>query len=52
MLVLGEIDPDNLLYYSFEDRQLLLYNKKKMGSSFVRMLITPMPKVLLECERP
>ena len=52
MLILGEIDSDSLLYYSFEDRQLLVYNKRKMGSSFVRMSISPMPKALLECDKP
>ena len=52
MLILGEIDSDSLLYYSFEDRQLLVYNKRKMTSSFVRMSISPMPKALLECDKP
>ena len=52
LFILGEIDNENLLYYSFEDRQLLLYSKRKMSSSFVRMTITPVPNSLLECERP
>ena len=37
MLILGEIDTDNLLYYSYEDKQLLMYSKRKMTSQFVRM---------------
>jgi len=52
MLILGEIDADNLLYYSYDDKQLLLYSKRKMASSFVRMMISPTPKSLLEKEKP
>ena len=53
MLILGEVDQDNLLYYSYEDKQLLLYSKRKMASSFVKMTISPVPKGLLECgEKP
>ena len=52
MMILGEIDADNLLYYSYEDKQLLLYSKRKMASQFVRMSIAPVPKSLLECEKP
>ena len=52
MQILGEIDSDNLLYYSFDDKQLLLYSKRKMSSSFVRMTISPIPKTLLECDKP
>jgi hypothetical protein len=52
MMILGEIDSDNLLYYSYDDKQLLLYSKKKMASSFVRMIIAPTPKSLLEIEKP
>ena len=52
MLLLGETDSDSLLYYSFDDKQLLLYSKRSMTSSFVKMTISPVPKTLLECDRP
>ena len=29
MLVLGEIDTDQLLYYSYEDKQMLIYSKAR-----------------------
>ena len=29
MLVLGEIDADQLLYYSYEDKQMLIYSKAR-----------------------
>ena len=52
MLILGEVDADNLLYYSYDDKQLLLYSKRKMASSFVRLMMSPTPKSLLEKEKP
>ena len=52
MLILGEVDLENLLYYSYEDKQLLLYSKRKMTSKYVKMSFSPVPKSLLECERP
>ena len=45
MHILGEIDADRLLFYSFTDRQMFTYSLKKMAIQCVRMLITPMPTV-------
>lgn len=52
LLLLGEIDKDKLLVYSYTACQLLLYSKQMQRTEWVRPVLSPLPKELLEEQYP
>jgi len=45
-MILGEIDARTLLYYSFTDKQLATYDMLKTTTSFVKMVLHPVPALM------
>ena len=43
--ILGEIEPQKLLFYSFTDKSLMTYDTNKQITSTVKMVIWPAPKL-------
>ena len=44
VMIIGEIRTDNILMYDFNDKQLVVYDKKRLEEYYVKMVITPVPK--------
>lgn len=50
--VLGEIDNQSLLYYSYADQQLAVYDTSKLTSQFVKLVLHPLPTHMSAGDKP
>ena len=48
MTILGELDEQQVLFYSYTDKMLMTYNLKQQQTSYVKMVFAPMPEPIGE----